>query len=101
MKGRPVRVRRIAGTHELDGCNVLFVGKLSSSEWEELLDELSGQPVLTVGETERFAQGGAMIGFYEKDRGIRLRINRAAAERAGLRLSSKLLRVSELVEETK
>ncbi len=101
IKGRKVRIRRVAGTDGLDGCHVLFVAGLSSSETEELLDELSGRPVLTVGETERFAHGGGMIGFHVKGGKIRLQINRGAAERSGLRLSSKLLSLAELVEETK
>ena len=101
IRGREVRIRRIAGTDGLDGCRVLFIAGLSTSEMEELLDELSGRPVLTVGETERFAHAGGMIGFHVKGGKIRLQINRAATERSGLRLSSKLLSLSELVEETK
>ena len=101
VKGRLVQIRRVAGTDGLVGCRILFIAGLSSSETAELLDSLSGWPVLTVGETERFAQSGGMIGFNVRDRKIRLQINRAAAERAGLRFSSKLLSLSELVEETK
>lgn len=101
IRGREVRIRRIAGVDGLDGCSVLFIVGLSSSETEQLLGELSGRPVLTVGQTERFAHGGGMIGFYLKDGKIRLQINRSAAERSGLRVSSKLLSLSELVEETK
>ena len=101
VQGRPVRIRRVSGPDGLDGCRVLFIAGLSYSEGKELLDKLSNRPVLTVGETEGFAQGGGMIGFYIKGGKIRLQINRAVAERSGLQISSRLLGVSQLVEETK
>ena len=55
-------------------------------------------PVLTVGEADRFARRGGMIGFFFEDNRVRLEVNRAAAERAGLRVSSKLLAVARLVK---
>ena len=58
----------------------------------------SGAPVLTVGEADRFARRGGMIGFFFEDNRVRLEVNRAAAERAGLRVSSKLLAVARLVK---
>jgi hypothetical protein len=39
-----------------------------------------------------------MIGFYFEDNRVRLEVNRAAAERTGLRFSSKLLGVARLVK---
>jgi hypothetical protein len=54
--------------------------------------------VLTVGEADRFAQRGGMIGFVLENNRVRLDINRAAAESAGLRVSSKLLAVARMVK---
>ena len=39
-----------------------------------------------------------MIGFFFEDNRVRLEVNRAAAESAGLRISSKLLAVARLVK---
>ena len=54
--------------------------------------------MLTVGEADHFARRGGMIGFFLEDNRVRLEVNRGAAERAGLRLSSKLLAVARLVK---
>ena len=51
-----------------------------------------------MGEADRFARRGGMIGFFFEDNRVRLEVNRAAAERAGLRVSSKLLAVARLVK---
>jgi hypothetical protein len=64
----------------------------------EILQRLQGASVLTVGEADRFARRGGMIGFVLEDNRVRLEVNRAAAEKAGLQLSSKLLAVSRLVK---
>jgi hypothetical protein len=46
---------------------------------------------LTVGDTDRFVETGGMINFVKEGKKIRFEINEAAAKRAGLRVSSKLL----------
>lgn len=54
-------------------------------------------PVLTVGERDNFAQDGGMIGFCLEQNKIRFEINLDAAERAKLRISSRLLALAKTV----
>ena len=49
------------------------------------------------GEIENSARRGVMIRFITESNRIRLRINLDAAKRAGLTVSSKLLRSAEIV----
>ena len=56
-----------------------------------------GQPVLTVGETEHFAANGGIIGFCLEVKKVRFEINLAAADRAGLKISAKLLTLAKTV----
>jgi len=94
---RPVVVRRVADSGEVGGCHVLFVGAMDSAGLEEVIGRVSAQPTLTVGDAEGFTRRGGMIHFTR--RGVRLgfEINRAAVRRAGLDLSSQLLKLAELV----
>jgi hypothetical protein len=62
-----------------------------------VLDSLKGRPILTVGDTDRFAGRGGMIRFVTDRNRIRLRINLEAATAANLKISSKLLRPAEIV----
>lgn len=97
IQGRPLQVRRYRQVQEVADCHILFINRSESARLEEFTRRLQGGSILTVGDGDRFAERGIMIGFVtERDR-IRLRINLGAARASGLQLSSKLLRSAEIV----
>jgi hypothetical protein len=55
--------------------------------------------VLTVGESEGFLERGGMINFVVKGKNVRLEINLVAAEAAGLKISSRLLAIADIVKQ--
>jgi hypothetical protein len=58
---------------------------------------LRESPILTVGETDDFLRWGGMIEFFNDHNHVRLRINLAAARATSLQISSKLLRVAQVL----
>lgn len=77
------------------GCHIVFAG--SSGKRRRLMEGMKVSGVLTVGEDEAFLyEGGVVVLKLEADR-VRVKINLAAAERAGLRISSKLLSLAQVV----
>ncbi len=98
LEGKRVRGRRISVGRCSSGgacdCEVVFV---SRSERGRLAADLArlGPGVLTVSDIPGFAGAGGMIELVLVDGKVRFRINRGAAERAGLRLSSRLLHLAE------
>jgi hypothetical protein len=92
VNGRSVTALRINRTPDAKACQVLFFDD-SEKDGLSILPGL-GPGVLTVGEEEGFLRGGGMIAFLLENRRVRFRIDRKAAENAGLRLSSKLLNVA-------
>jgi len=97
VNGRPLVIKRLAGSRELERCHVLFVSPQKATEFTRLLPSIAGQPTLTVGETDRFAEMGGMIQFVKRQRKVRFRINPMAASQAGLKISSRLLNLAEVV----
>jgi hypothetical protein len=79
------------------GCQILFLGIADKKVVSVTLGKLSGSPVLTVGESEHFAQGGGMIGFFLEDNKVRFEINLEAAEHAKLKISARLLALAKTV----
>ena len=75
---------------------MLFLG-LEEKFIGETLERLQGLPVLTVGDSEQFAQQGGMIGFSLQDNKVRFEINLGAAQQAGLKISSRLLTLAKKV----
>jgi len=91
-------VREVSNRQEADTCHVLFFGRSAQQRCRSLLDELKGRNILTVGETEDFSAHGGIVTFRRQDGRIRFTINAALAERANLRISSKLLSLAETSE---
>jgi hypothetical protein len=94
--GRPLAVERLADVEVAQRCHLIYVNQ-PEQQLRATLQKLKGKPVLTVGETQAFMEAGGMIRFNMDGKKIRLMINPKAADEAQLRLSSKLLRSSELV----
>ncbi|HZE88863.1 MAG TPA: YfiR family protein [Verrucomicrobiae bacterium] len=99
VMGRPLTVTRIEGNDRVDGCHILFIGRSESPRLDEILKRLQGRCILTVGEAEGFAEAGGVINFTAEQNKVRFEINPDAAQRAGLRISSKLLSLARIVKD--
>ena len=74
------------------GCHVLFIHR--GVRHEPYLREARGQPLLTVGEVPDFLRDGGIVNFVVEDGKVRFDIDREAAARANLAISSRLLRLA-------
>lgn len=94
---RPFVVHRYQRVEDITRCDILFISRSVADQTQDVLTRLKNRPILTVSDAERFAERGGMIRFVT-DRGrIRLQINPVSAEAAHLTISSKLLRVAEVI----
>lgn len=94
VNGRPIVVRRLKSLADATGCHILYISSSEAAQLPQILSSLKGRNVLTVSDLDDFVQSGGMIRFVLIDQRVRLRINAQAAQAAGLKLSSKLLRVA-------
>jgi len=88
---RTIHVLFLAPEAELDDCSVLYVTGHKHSVPEK-------RNLLTVGESEWFAQEGGMVGLVRIGDQIEVQVNVEAAQRAGVKISSRLLSVAHLVK---
>jgi hypothetical protein len=95
---RPLVLRDPLPVSALDRAQVVYISRAEPARVAELLALLAGHPVLTVSDLDGFCEAGGMVQLQRDRNRIQLRVNRGAAERAGLRLSSQLLKVAEIVE---
>ena len=94
INGRPLRSRVILEPES--GCHMVFVPNGAAAS--AYLRAARGTPTLTVGEHPDFIALGGMISFFLSDGNIRFSINPAAAERSGLRISSRLLELAQIAD---
>ncbi len=98
IDGREFRIERFDCVENIEHCHILFLGMCSSNERHHILDQLNGVPILTVGDTDRFALDGGMINFIDVDQNVRFEINHEAAKRSGLILSPRILKMAKIVQ---
>jgi YfiR/HmsC-like len=99
---------RTVGTHPLivrtgaraaDGATaqLVFIPQSERRQLPSILHALEGRLVLTVGDTPGYAESGVMLNLVVEDQRVRFEANTAAAARAGVHLSSHLLRIARIV----
>jgi hypothetical protein len=99
INGRGFLIKRFKSGEDAAACHIVFISTSEKSRVRSILDRLQGISILTVSDIPGFCQGGGMIDFELLDQKIRFEINPEAAERAGLKVSSKLLNVAKIVRE--
>ncbi len=97
VHGRKIIVERYRTVQEIKTCHILFISQSETRRLDAIVAAVKNRPVLTVSDIEDSAFRGVMIHFITEQNKIHLRINLDVVKAVGLTLSSKLLRVSEIV----
>lgn len=99
IKGRALAIRRLERSQDPGGCHVLFIGSSEKTRLTQIVQSLKDARVLTIGETPQFAELGGIISLTIEKNNVRFVINADSAERAGLKVSSELLKLATVVRE--
>jgi hypothetical protein len=91
--GRRIVLSRLAPGAPTQGCQALYVGR-GAPRVEAVLAEVRERPVLTISDIEGFTKLGGITQLYFDGGQLRLFIDVAAANRARLKFSSRLLSLS-------
>ena len=92
--GRRIQVRPVSALADSDHFQILLIERSESRKMREIAHSVAGKPVLTVCDFDSCLRDGGMIGFRVVDETVRFEVNLEAAERAGLKVSSQLLKVA-------
>ncbi len=98
IRGHPVTIQRVATAQAGAACHLLFISGSEEAVLSTILASVADRPVLTIADFPNFARAGGIINLKtSKDQKIRFEINTGIAKRAGLKLSSKLLNLAEII----
>jgi hypothetical protein len=98
VNGRDITIRRLGIRESARDCHILFISESERRRLAEILEELDGASVLTVADMSEFTSAGGVIRLTKEDFRIGLEVNLAAADRAKLRISSRLLSLARIVQ---
>lgn len=95
--GRPLVMRRLRQFGDAAGCQLVLIIQSEERNQAHWLPVLQGKPILTIGESGRFIRDGGIVNLIIVKGSVRFEVNIDAAARAGLKISSRMLGLAEVV----
>lgn len=87
---RSMVVKKFASIDQLSKCHMLFIPDRSSNDLEAALAKISGQSTLIMTERKGLGTKGSGINFITVDGKQKFELNKAATEKAQLKVSTEL-----------
>jgi hypothetical protein len=97
--GHPVQVLKPTPAETLSACHMVFIPATEKDQAGRIVRSLTGSSALTVGESDGFAAMGGVMNLTVEKSEVHFEVNRLAADRAHLKISSKLLSLARIVTE--
>lgn len=97
VNGHPLVIHHFKNVNDITACHILFINKTEANNMDHIVASLKGRNLLTLSDAPDFLQHGGMIKFITKNDKIQLQINLQATQTAKLEVSSKLLRLAEVI----
>jgi hypothetical protein len=92
---RRIVIKKYRDADDVKSCNILYINMANCGE---VLRGLRNKSILTVSDADNFTRDGGMVRFFTQNNKIRFQINPTAARAVNINISSKLLRVADIVE---
>ncbi len=99
VKERRFVIKEASCVEDIKECHILFISTSEKKNLPVILSKVKGLPILTVAESRNFCQSGGIVNFILVKNKVRFEINVDAAKRTGMKISSKLLKLSKIIKE--
>ena len=101
VNDRRVLITRLKPGEDLKGCQIAFISSMERDQLKSVFQNANRAHVLTVGESAGFAALGGVIDFIREENKVHFEVNVDAAQRANLKISSKLLSLAKIVRKNR
>ena len=99
IESHELTVEMVRADGNLRSCHLLYVSGLDAKRSLHLIESLKAAPVFTASDADKFAELGGVAQLTLENGRMQFAINVAAAQRARLQLSSKLLSLAQIIKE--
>jgi hypothetical protein len=83
-------IRKLGSAAEAAECQVVYIGKSKSREFENIKNTIAGKSVLTITDANGLGQKGSCINFKVIDGKLKFELNQAVITAASLKVSGQL-----------
>lgn len=95
--GQKITVKVFDKVADIDNCHVLYIPQGKSKFLAEAINKTTGKNTLIITEKAGLAGKGSGINFVLKDGRWKFELNKDATEKAGLKVSSDLMRLAIII----
>ena len=99
IDGRGIVVVALGDKDDVRRCHLLYASGLRADQEQSLIDATRGKPILTASDSHTYMKRGGVAAFHIAGGRMKFSVNPSAAERAQLRISSKLLSLAVIVKD--
>ena len=100
VNGHPFLIKRLKATADVKECHILFIGSSLSSHVADTIRLTRGTHILTISEIPGFADRGGIINLTLEQNKVRFEVNVDAAKEADLNISSRLLVLAKVIQQS-
>jgi len=97
INGQAVAIRKATLAGPFESCHLVYATNLDRNRADRLIQATATQPIVTISDSTDFAEHGGVANFFVDNGRMRFAVNPAAAIRARLQISSKLLALAKIV----
>lgn len=90
LGGATVQVKKFKSAAEVNNCQVVFIDKSKSSEFDAIKNKVNGQHTLLITDKNGLAERGSGINFKVVDNKLRFELNQKAMADANLKAAGAL-----------
>lgn len=92
--GRPLVFRHFPNPDKIEPCHILFVSTSEKDRLGEVFQKVQGKHTLTVSDIDHFVSSGGTMRLMILENKLRFEVRLKLATQAGLKISSKLLKLA-------
>jgi hypothetical protein len=83
-------IKKLSSAAEAADCQVVYVGKSKSREFENIKNNTTGKPILTITDGNGLGEKGSCINFKVIDGKLKFELNQATVTSSNLKVSGQL-----------
>jgi YfiR/HmsC-like len=90
-------IKKLAAASESSSCQVVYVGKAKSKDFDDIMNIIGGKSILTITDGNGLGQKGSCINFKVIDGKLKFEMNQATLTSSNLKVSSQLSSMAILI----
>lgn len=98
IRDKRVKIIYISRVNQIAGSHILFIAESEKKRLQSIISYSKEKHVLTIGDSNGFAEKGVLFNFYTASNQIKFEINEKAVRESGLSINYLLLNVARIVD---